>query len=103
MTTEMATDAANTPINWVLQSHQPERSHTMAATTTKTKPCPRREARSNAAWDALARDVIVPRLQEGESMTDIRAEFGSGATIRRALLRIGYNTKGEPTEVAKTT
>lgn len=67
------------------------------ATTT------RRTARSNADWDALARDVIVPRLAAGEKMTAIRAEYGSGATIRRALMRVGYDTKGQPTQVAKTT
>lgn len=65
------------------------------ATTT------RRTARSNADWDALARDVIVPRLAAGEKMTAIRAEFGSGATIRKALMRVGYDTKGQPTQLAK--
>jgi hypothetical protein len=69
----------------------------MAATTTQT----RREARSNADWDELARTTIVPRLAAGAKMTDIRAEFGSGATIRRALMRVGYDTKGQPTQVAK--
>lgn len=63
----------------------------------------RRPSRSNAEWDQLAREVIVPRLQAGETMTSIRAEFGTGATIRRALMRIGYNTKGQKAEVAKTT
>lgn len=71
----------------------------MAASTTTT----RRPTRSQSEWDALARDVIVPRLAAGEKMTDIRAEYGSGATIRRALMRVGYDTKGQPATVAKTT
>ena len=69
----------------------------MATTTTQT----RRPVRSQADWDVLARDVIVPRLADGESMTAIRAEFGSGATIRRALMRVGFDTKGQPTQVGK--
>lgn len=70
----------------------------MAESTTTT----RRATRSQAEWDALAKDVIVPRLAAGEQMTDIRAEYGSGATIRRALMRVGYDTKGQPAQVAKT-
>ena len=59
----------------------------------------RRPNRSQAEWDALALDVIVPRLQAGDKMTDIRAEFGAGPTIRRALSRVGYNTKGQQVTV----
>ena len=41
----------------------------MPTVTTAT----RRQARSNADWDALTKDVIVPRLQAGEKMTAVRA------------------------------
>lgn len=60
------------------------------ATTTD-----RRAARSQADWDKLALEVIVPALQAGTSMTDIRAQYGAGPTIRRALDRVGYNTRGQ--------
>ena len=65
----------------------------MAATDTTTDTPTRRTARTNAEWDAIALNTIVPRLAAGESMTAIRAEFGSGATIRRALMRVGSTPK----------
>jgi hypothetical protein len=62
----------------------------------------RRANRSQADWDKLALDTIVPMLQDGTSMTDIRAQFGAGPTIRRALTRVGYNTKGQKVGDTKT-
>lgn len=65
----------------------------------------RRAARSQAEWDTLALEVIVPALQAGTSMTEIRAQYGAGPTIRRALDRVGYNTKGQqvdPTTIKAT-
>lgn len=62
----------------------------------------RRSNRSQSEWDELALGTIVPMLQDGTSMTDIRSQFGAGPTIRRALARVGYNTKGEQIAVVGT-
>lgn len=59
---------------------------------------PRRPNRSNEEWDKLALATIVPALQAGTSMTEIRAQYGAGPTIRRALDRVGYDTKGRKVE-----
>lgn len=42
---------------------------------------------------------IVEKLRDGTTMTDIRAEYGAGPVIRKALAEKGYNTKGERVEV----
>lgn len=70
---------------------------------TKTDATTRRPNRSNEEWDKLAREVIVPALQAGTTMTELRAQYGAGVTIRRALARIGYNTKGQKMQVLRTT
>lgn len=74
----------------------------MASKSTQVESV-RRSNRSNAEWDKLAREVIVPALQDGTLMKDIRAEYGAGVTIRKALSRIGYNTKGQKVTIGKTT
>jgi hypothetical protein len=35
-------------------------------------------------------------------MTEIRAQYGAGVTIRRALSRVGYNTKGQQVTIGST-
>lgn len=74
--------------------------------TPKVTPQPvvvvRRNARSQAEWDKLALDTIVPALQGGTTMTAIRAQYGAGPTIRRALDRVGYNTKGQKVTKVQT-
>lgn len=67
----------------------------MAEVTTIT----RRANRTDEQWDTVARDEIVPMLQGGATMTEVRALFGAGNTIRAALTRVGYNTKGQPIEL----
>jgi hypothetical protein len=62
----------------------------------------RRSNRSQSEWDALALGTIVPMLQDGTKMTEIRDQFGAGPTIRRALSRVGYNTKGQQVKVVGT-
>lgn len=62
----------------------------------------RRSNRSQSEWDALALGTIVPMLQDGTKMTEIRAQFGAGPTIRRALWRVGYDTKGNEIKVVGT-
>lgn len=42
---------------------------------------------------------IVEKLKDGVTMTEIRAEYGAGPVIRKALTEKGYNTKGERIEV----
>lgn len=46
---------------------------------------------------------IVRKLKAGTTMTDIRAEYGAGPVIRKALTEKGYNTKGEKVEVEDIT
>lgn len=58
----------------------------------------RRANRTDEQWDAVARDEIVPMLQGGAPMKEVRAMYGAGNTIRAALTRVGYNTKGQPVE-----
>lgn len=53
----------------------------------------RRPNRSDADWDAVV-PTIVKALRSGTSMTDIRAQYGAGPTIRKALWRNGFDTKG---------
>lgn len=60
----------------------------------------RRSNRTQDEWDTLARDTIVPMLQAGTTMTEVRSQFGAGNTIRAALTRVGFNTKGQPIELA---
>lgn len=69
----------------------------MAEVTTTT----RRDNRTQDEWDRVARDEIVPMLQGGATMTQVRAQYGAGNTIRAALTRVGFNTKGQPVETAK--
>lgn len=63
-------------------------------TTTIT----RRSNRTLAEWDTVALNEIVPMLQGGATMTEVRAQYGAGNTIRAALTRVGYNTKGQKVE-----
>jgi hypothetical protein len=70
--------------------------------TTTESTTTRRANRTNEEWDKLALEVIVPRLQAGDTMTAIRADFGAGVTIRKALSRVGYNTKGQQVTIGKT-
>ena len=58
----------------------------------------RRANRTVEQWDTVAREEIVPMLQGGATMTEVRAMYGAGNTIRAALTRVGYNTKGQPIE-----
>lgn len=67
----------------------------MSKSTTASTTVERRPARTPAEWDEVARNEIVPMLQAGHSMTEVRAAYGAGPTIRKALRRIGYDTKGQ--------
>jgi phosphoglycolate phosphatase-like HAD superfamily hydrolase len=70
---------------------------TAAAAKRATKTAPERST-FPALTPAVVKD-IVRQLKAGTTMTDIRAEFGQGAKIRKALTEAGYNTKGEKIEV----
>jgi hypothetical protein len=59
----------------------------------------RRSNRTQDEWNTVALEEIVPALQGGATMTEIRAQYGAGNTIRAALTRVGYNTKGQPIEL----
>lgn len=66
----------------------------MAAKSTKAPTTTERRAnRTQEDWDKLV-PTIVKALQSGTTMTDIRAQYGAGPTIRRALWRNGFDTKG---------
>lgn len=75
----------------------------MSKSTTASTTVERRPARTPAEWDELALGTIVPLLQQGVPMTAIRKGghplcehgFGAGPTIRKALRRVGYDTKGQ--------
>jgi hypothetical protein len=56
----------------------------------------RRTARTPEEWEKLAADTIAPALAAGATMTAMRAQYGTGTAIRRALARVGYDTKGQP-------
>jgi hypothetical protein len=81
---------------------QPKATARKAQPKAQPKPEPsRRPNRTQADWDKLALETIVPALQAGTSMTEIRSRYGAGPTIRRALDRVGYNTKGEKVTATK--
>jgi hypothetical protein len=71
--------------------------------TDVTEQKQRHPSRTDDEWDELARGTIVPLLQDGTTMTEVRKRYGQGATIRAALARVGYNTKGQPLELQRIT
>lgn len=80
------------------------------ATTTKRRGKKRgakSEAKASTNGSKPRRDLdaevpaIVKLLKAGTTMTDVRAQYGSGPAIRKALSKAGYNTKGEQVELEK--
>jgi hypothetical protein len=74
-----------------------------AAKSTGRKPAAKAST-TKAATNAYAEmnvPAIVKMLKAGETMTTVRARYGQGAKIRKALAEAGYNTKGEKVEISE--
>lgn len=67
----------------------------------KAKTATKASTNGNGHGAITTADVkaIVRKLKAGTTMTDIRAEYGAGPKIRKALMEAGYNTKGESVEI----
>jgi hypothetical protein len=77
-----------------------------AKAKTAAKPAAKRAATkapaaSSNGYAEISVPAIVKMLKAGHTMTEVRAKYGAGAKIRKALGEAGYNTKGEKVEIAK--